>query len=119
MALHFRDQHQFVRAERLIERALQREIRNAEQYSAPQTHICPCCGQHFISEYGDKRRLYCSQRCRFRMRKILKTISLRACDVKERNRLSELLSNVKAAYRLIDRVNKGYWEIDADPTATN
>jgi hypothetical protein len=54
------------------------------------------------------------------MRKLLKGLSLRACDVKERNRLSRMLADIKAAYRLIDRVNKGYSETnDADPTATN
>lgn len=77
----------------------------------PTWKVCPCCGDGFTTEYGDKRRAYCSARCSKAMRKYHLT-GLSKISGDEGNRLAALIALVKRARRII---NHGSPEFPSGP----
>jgi len=88
------------------ELARERARQQRRHPAGPIVQICPSCGAHF----DGRLRVCCSRLCLRRAKKVLKGLQLSHFPASELAPVAELIATMRAAYRHIDTVRKGYAE---------
>lgn len=98
------EQAEIARQQTRQQQRAHRQSRSAWPFARRQ-HVCPVCGEPFTSD--TRHRVFCSPDCGNRAHKAMDRMRLSLIPPAERAQLSAMLAEMHAAYREIDRFNKG------------